>query len=553
VLLVLAVPVLALSGCWAEGDWHRQMMGGPPAEPEPAYRGAQLLPPPAALLDPHKPEAPAKGPSLALQAYGNSLSQATGDNSVVPPPPAEQILDLATALTLAGVANPTIALAEEVVQASLAQQLEAQALLLPTLQAGASFNLHRGNLQSSRGIIEDVDRQSIYAGAGASAVGAGTVTIPGVWASAHLADVFWEPQAAQARVAGRRFDSLATRNRVLLEVVNAYLALAGAEARRRALEQSERELAEVVQMTANFAKTGQGRPADADRARSEALLLHVTAQQAEEQAAVAAAELARVLDLDPATRLRAAFPEIPLLQIVDPHAGPEQLVRTALENRPEVGARAADVAAGEVEWRKERVRPLLPFVAVGLSAGEFGGGSDLADSSFGHTRGRVDFDVLAVWSLQNLGLGNLAVQRRQRAGVLQAEAERVRVLDQIRREVAEAHALAAARRAQVDVALRRVQTAAEAYRKDLKRTRNLAPNSYPIQLLDSLHQLTAARQDLIRAQVEYNQAQFQLFVALGQPPTRALPTAGAVPHVPPQGPDILRAGGTGPLVHREGL
>jgi outer membrane protein TolC len=85
---------------------------------------------------------------------------------VVPAPHADQVIDLPTALGLAGASNPTIALAQEAVRASQAEQLQADALLLPTLRAGASFDLHRGNLQSSRGIIEDVDRQSLYAGGG---------------------------------------------------------------------------------------------------------------------------------------------------------------------------------------------------------------------------------------------------------------------------------------------------------------------------------------------------------------------------------------------------
>jgi outer membrane protein TolC len=469
-------------------------------------RGAVLLPPQPATDDP-------------------GMQTLTGDSSsqAVPPTPAEQVLDLPSVLGLAGVTNPTIALAVEAVEASLAEQLQARALLLPTLNAGASFDLHRGNLQTSRGVIERVDRQSLYAGAGAFAVGAGTVTIPGVWASAHLADAVFEPQAAGARVVGRRFDSLATRNRVLLDVVTGYFALAGADARLRALWQSESELAEVVRVTASYARTGEGRAADADRARTESLLVHAVAQRAEEEAAVASAELARLLSLDPSTRLRTAFSDMPLLEIVDPQESLDALVQIALANRPEVGARTADVAAGEAEWQKERVRPLLPFVAAGVSAGEFGGGSNLADSTFGHTRGRVDFDVLAVWSLRSLGMGDLAVQRRQRALVFQAEAERARVVDQIRREVAEAHALAAARRTQVAVARRRVDSAGTAYRRDWKRTRNL--EGKPIEVLDSMHLLTTARQDLIRAQVEYNQAQFQLFVALGQPPTLGLPQA----------------------------
>src|SRR5262249_27817952 len=82
-------------------------------------------------------------------------------------------LDLETALALAGGDNPPLRLAREAVRASWAEQLRARALLLPTLNAGASFNSHSGTLQSAQGVIQQVNRQSLYSGAGAFAVGAG--------------------------------------------------------------------------------------------------------------------------------------------------------------------------------------------------------------------------------------------------------------------------------------------------------------------------------------------------------------------------------------------
>jgi outer membrane protein TolC len=129
--------------------------------------------------------------------------------------------------------------------------------------------------------------------------------------------------------------------------------------------------------------------------------------------------------------------------------------------------------------------------------------------------------VMAVWSLENVGLGNLARQRLRRAEVREATEEQALTVDQVRREVAEAHALSAARRQEVDVARLRVETAGRAFQADLKRAKNL--EGRPIEILNSVNLLAAARQDLIRALVGYNQAQFQLFVALGQPPTIAWP------------------------------
>jgi outer membrane protein TolC len=425
-------------------------------------------------------------------------------------------LDLTEALRVAGVENPTIGLALETVRSSEAELLGARALLLPTLNAGVTLDLHAGNLEASSGIIRDLRRGSLYAGAGAGVRAAETVPIPGVRVFAHLADALFEPRAAREQVAGRRADADATRNNILLEVAIRYLALAGAEARLQALRVSEQDLEVVVRMLATGTQAGQWRQGDADRSAAEALLLRTEEQQAEGEVAVASAELARLLSLDPSTRLRVAEEVVPVIQLVDPTLTLEQLLQVARNRRPEVAARTADVARAEIRLREERVRPLVPLLSVGFSAGDFGGGSDQIRPHFANYGRRTDFDVFAVWSLQNLGLGNLSLQRARRAEVGQAEARLMAVLNQVNREVAEAFALSAARERDREVARRRVQESGASFRQDLLRARNLAGK--PIELLNSLTLLAAARQDLVRAVTEYSQAQVRLFVALGQPP-----------------------------------
>jgi outer membrane protein TolC len=432
----------------------------------------------------------------------------------------EQCIDLAAALERAGVENPTIARAAAAVDLARAELLGARALLLPTLNAGANFHLHRGNLLAASGIVRDLHRDSSYAGAGAGTTGAGTVAIPGVHLVAHVADALFEPRAARERLAGRGFDSEATRNRILLDVADRYLALAGAEARLQAIRQSETDLAKVVRMTAEFFRVQIGRKADADRAETEALLLRQQEQAAEEEVAAASAELARLLNLDPSVRLRVAESALPLVQLVDPAVPLPGLLEIARDNRPEIRARAADVAFAETRLRQERVRPFVPILSVGYSAGGFGGGSDRVSPRFGNGGTRSDFDVFAVWSLENLGLGNLAIQRERRGEVGEAEAELARVINRVNREVADAQARSLSWRQQVDVAARRVQTMEEGFDLDYRRARNPVQGARPIELLNSLNLLRAAREDLVRAIVGYDQAQFRLFVSLGQPPPK---------------------------------
>jgi outer membrane protein TolC len=497
VKLCLIVSLIVASGC-ASSESHtvRNSSGASVAVPG----GSQLI---------------AKGWSAQETASGND-SAPPPEMRLVEPPSAERVIDLHLALGMAGIDNPTIARADEAVQVSLADQLQADALLLPTLDAGTSFNHHDGNLMSSRGLIRDVDRQSLYAGAGAVAVGTGTVIIPGVHLTAQLADAMYAPRAARQRVAERTYDAVSIRHQILLEVANGYFDLVRAEARLLATRQSANDLGEIARLTTNFAKTGQGRHGDADRSESELQLIRGNIQEAEADVGVSAANLARLLDLDPSIRLRAMPESISLIELVDPRKSLEELIQVALRERPEIQARTAEVGYQETRLRQEKVRPFVPFVSLEFSAGEFGGGSDQTDTRFGHFDGRTDLNLLAVWTLDNLGVGNLAVQRRVRAEVGQAEAERQRIVDQVRREVADALAAVSASKNEVALARGRVRTAAEGYRMDLARVRNL--QGRPIEVLNSANLLYAARLDLIRAVTAFDQGQIQLFVALGQPP-----------------------------------
>jgi outer membrane protein TolC len=462
-----------------------------------------------------------RGPPQVTHATAVLLPPTAGVARANAPMPTEEPINLDRALELAGVDNPTIALAREAVAASQAVQLQAQALLLPTLSGGASYDWHRGTLQNGQGVIIDVERQSLYVGAGAVAVGAGTVINPGVSLTVQLGDALFEPRATRLAVTARQYDAQATNNAVLLQVATQYFALVGAEARLRALERSEGDFGAIVEVTENFKNTKQGRDADFERARTEALLVHAEAERMVGEIAVAAAELARLLNVDPTVTLRAPPGPVPLVELVDPHYNLEQLVQMALASRPEIAARSADLAVVQTRLRKETFRPLLPILAVGYSAGGFGGGGNLSDTQFGHFSGRSDFDFGAFWTLQNFGFGNVAIQRRLQAEVGAANADRLRTIDAIRQEVADAFTLTLTRRQAIDIARRRTESAQRAFDQDMVRARNLQGRA--IEVLDSAKLLNVARQDYVGALIGYDQAQLQLFVALGQPPPAVSP------------------------------
>jgi outer membrane protein TolC len=455
--------------------------------------------------------------------YVDDLSKAA---PALPPAPQEDQIDLSTALRLAERQNPNIAAARQAILFALAKQLEARSMPFPHLRTGLNYHKHDGILQTSFGLMRHVESESLYFGAGARTLAAETVAFPGVQFLNHLGDLFFEPLVARQFVTVTQFEATAVSNTVLLEVASRYLDLLTAEGELTAVTQSETEMNLIVQTTEVFARTGRGREANARRARTAALLLHIQKQALEERTAVAAAELARVLHLDPSTRLRSPARNIALMQLVDQDYSLQQLIQLAQNARPELAAIRAEIARKNTQVRQERARPFLPTLAVNYSAGAFGGGTNRSDlvpvhPEFGRIGSRADFDVLAYWTLQGMGAGNIALARKRMNEREIAQVDELRLINQVRREVAAAKAQVEARRQEIDTALLRLDVAEKSFREDYERIRgNLG---LPIEVLDSIDRLVASRLNLIQVLAGYNLAQFQLFVAVGQTPLAAAP------------------------------
>ena len=112
--------------------------------------------------------------------------------------------------------------------------------------------------------------------------------------------------------------------------------------------------------------------------------------------------------------------------------------------------------------------------------------------------------------------------------------------------MASAYARSHARYAQIGELEAAVRSGREGFRLDLERIRQAVPaetsdSVRPIEVLDSLRLLAESMTDYLDAIVDYNQAEFSLYVALGQPPADALahPVAPAPGGPPPTSePDV---------------
>jgi outer membrane protein TolC len=464
--------------------------------------------------------------------------------------PGENPIDLGTALRLAGAENPELLLARERIAEATALRQLAVAQLLPNLNVGTNYDAHQGALQQSAGNIIQVNRDALYVGLGANAVGGGTVNIPGLNYNLNIGQAWYSYLISRQGVVTAGAASAAVRNDMLLRVCLAYLDLLRSEGHQAIARKNRTEGATVVKLTADFAETGQGRKADADRAAVELDRRDAEVTQAEGDTLAASARLAQLLNLDPSVRLKPIDGwVVPAPIVPDPIPLPE-LLAMALLQRPELAARRSEVQAALYELSLEKVLPFSPNVILGYSAGGFGGGSNLISSPQGFINGsgvdqvgprfssledRTDFDVIVFWTFRNMGVGNLALIRAADSRARQSRLRELETLNLVRAQVAEAHAWVAARFLQIDSNEQAVRASQNAYAQDLIRIR--LGQGLPLELVDSLRLLGRSRYDYLDSIIEYNRAQFQLWVALGRPPANCLARPVPADLVPPPAND----------------
>jgi outer membrane protein TolC len=456
--------------------------------------------------------------------------------------PEFQPIDLATALNLAGVQNPDLnVMRTRVVEAAAMRQLAA-AYFLPSINPGTSYDSHSGNLQQSDGNILSVNRSSVYVGAGSNAVGSGTVSIPGVYLAENIGQGIFSYLASRQTVRQREFETIAVRNQVFLQVAWAYSELLRAEGRRSAQLQARDEVRVIAKLTKDYAVSGQGREADANRAATQLARREAYIQAAEAEIQVASANLCRILNLDPSIRLHPTDALVVPHPLVPDPIPVSELIALALLHRPELAAQNAAIRAALMNLDGAKVLPFSPTTIVGFSAGGFGGGSNLVRPIFGGFAGREDLDAIMYWTIQNLGVGNVALIRLADAQLKRNQFQQIEILNRVRADVAEAYARTHARYAQIGTYEEAVRSGYLAYHQDLDRTLFMGGDKprdvLPIELLNSFDLLANARVEYIDAIVDYNRAQFAIYVALGQPPANSLahpvPVEGVVPANVPQ-------------------
>ena len=386
---------------------------------------------------------------------------------------------------------------------------------LPNIGVGADYYRHDGRIQDIAGRVFTTSRQSLLVGAGPTAI------FP-------TAEALYAPLAARQVVRARAADLQATRNDTTLAVAEANFNVQQARGEVAGSLESLRRAEELVKVTAKVVPD-LAPAVEVNRAKAELARRRQAVESAYERWQVASADLTRLLRLEPGTLVEPAEAPSLVVELIDPAASADDLIPVGLTYRPELAADQALIQAALARVRQEKVRPLVPTVALrgmgsqapGLAGGVFGGGfnGDLRD--FG---GRYSFDLQVIWEVQNLGLGNRASLRERQAEQRQAFLQLLQRQDRVAAEVVQAHAQLRRSAARVKEAGEEVANAAETAEKNL---RGLVPGKRvgealtlvfrPQEAVAAVSALAQAYRDYYDAVGDHNRAQFRLYRALGHP------------------------------------
>jgi len=421
-------------------------------------------------------------------------------------------IDLPTALRLANADNLQVALAREQIRQALAHVEQTRALWLPSIRGGANYNRHDGSIQAVPGNQFNTSRGAFYSGLGAGGYGVASPMIPGVYANFHLTDAIFQPLASRQFAAGRRRAATAATNDALLEVSLAYLELLRANQDLAIALRIRDDAQRIAEVTADYARTGQGLQADADRLRAELAIRRNDVLRSEEARSVASARLAQLLHIDPTVRLDPVEPTVVPIDLVPEQIELRELVAQGLSRRPELAECRFLVGEAVQLLRRERFAPLIPSVLVG---GSYGAMSSGINGNLAAGAGRLDVDAVAYWEMRNLGLGEAAARHGAQSAVRQARLRQLAAMDLVSREITEAHAQSEARRLRIAIGREGVEAAANTYRSSLDRI--LDARGLPLEALQSIQALAQARREYLRTLIDYDAAQFTLYRAIGAP------------------------------------
>jgi outer membrane protein TolC len=407
-------------------------------------------------------------------------------------------IDLPTTLRLVGARNLDIQIAREQLNEARAGHHSALEQFFPWISPGIGYHRRDGLAQAvPSGVISDAHFQSYSPGATLNA------QLP-------LGDAIYNSLAAKQLVKASDEALEAQREDAVLSAAQAYFELAKARALVDVVGEAVKISEDYQQELHSAVAAGIAFRGDELRVETQTEEYEISVQQALEQERVAGVNLSQILHLDPQVTLVPQDKGVEAITLVPTNSALGALVQQALESRPELKQSQAALAAARATKNGAIYGPLIPSLGAQVYGGGLGGGPDGGPSKFG---GEADYTVGASWRIGPGGLFDSGRVHTSAARLAATQLESAKLQDTIVAEVVASLARMNSTAAQIQIAEKHLNTAAESLR--LARERKQYGVGIVLEDIDAQQALTRARSDYVSALAAYNKAQYALNRAIG--------------------------------------
>src|SRR5262245_43340102 len=412
------------------------------------------------------------------------------------------LIDLPTALRLAGARSLDIQIARERLAEAKANHESAVEQLFPWISPGATLRRHENRIQAVDGTILDADKQSYTIG--------GALT-----AQVDIGEAIYKSLAAKQLVKAADHALDAQRQDSVAAAAQGYFDLAFAQAAGDVSQEAVRISTNYEAQVKSAVEAGIAFKGDLLRVSGQSERNRLTLRQASAQQRVAAGGLAQMLHLDPSVELVARDTDLAPLTLTETNATLNSLVQRALFARPELKQSQAFVEAARESKNGAVYGPLIPSAGAQAAVGGLGGGKNNDWGNFGE---QEDYFVGIGWRIGPGGLFDFPRQRVANARLNSARIGMDKIHDEIARQVVEAFTRMQSQSEQITTAKRGLTTAEEGLR--LAHQRQEFGVGVVLEDILAEQDLTRARTDYLKAIAEFNKAQYGLARAVGgvQPP-----------------------------------
>jgi outer membrane protein TolC len=412
-------------------------------------------------------------------------------------------IDLPTVIRLVDANSPAVSIAQARVREAQARLARAEVQWLPNLSAGVAYNRFDGQTQNQGGAVFGVSRSNLFAGGGPAL-------------SLDLSEAIYRPLIERQQASAEQLRAQAVCLGSELDAVLAYLDLLQVYGSLEINADTTSKAESMLTAAENAKDSKLDRTAgDVNRAKTEVLFRRIERIELISKKGAASARLGKLLLLQPNVMLIPADTAVVPINLIDPSSTIDELLSTAISNRPDLAAMRNLIGAAWGNVRKQEEGPRLPKLGVSNQTGAFGGG---LNADVGNFDSRNALSAQLYWELKNLGLGNRYEINERKAILSQVRMQLVESQARACAEIVEVAQSAGAKYESLTLAEQAIQEASELYRINKEGTLNVvdAKNLFdalrPLQAIQTLNQ---ARLNLLNSIIEYNRSQYKLYTLVG--------------------------------------